>query len=362
MKKSLFFSLLAAAVCSYSADSSACTGIKLTAKDGNSVHGRTFEFGIKVDTSVAVIPKDFTFSSSIPEAKDFKYQSKYSAVGTICFDQLRIMDGMNEAGLSVGTFYLPGFAGYATPSKENDSKALSSIDFPNWIVTQFGTLSEVKEALPNVVIYPHVEKGWGSTPPPFHYIVYDKAGNSIVIEPINGQLVVHDNPLGILTNSPTFDWHLTNLRNYINLTPLNVPPLKIGGLTFAPLGQGSGMVGLPGDFTPPSRFVRSTIYSVTATPSANANEAVFQTFHILNQFDIPVGVSRQKEGDVVYSDFTEATVVHDPINLKYYFRTFDDQTIKVVDLNAFDKNAKEIKKASTEGRQPFVDISKELKG
>jgi choloylglycine hydrolase len=352
--------LFSSVLFTFSMQAEACTGLKLTAKDGASVHGRTLEFGIIVDSSVAVVPRDFTYTSATPIGNGMTYKTKYASVGVVCFDSVALMDGMNEKGLSVGTFYFPTFAGYTPTTKENLSKSLSPIDFPNWILSQFATLDEVKEGIKNVVIAPTVANGWGPTAAPFHYIVYDKSGKAITIEPINGTLEVRDNPIGTYTNSPNFDWHMTNLRNFINLTPFNVKPLDVNGLILAPFGQGSGMVGLPGDFTPPSRFVRASIYAITAVPSENAEQSVFQLFHILNQFDIPVGAARSKENGVTYSDFTQATVVHNPTNLKYYFKTYDDQTIRMVDLSTFDLSAKEIKKFSTKGTQSFVDVSKEL--
>lgn len=339
----------------------ACTGIKLVAKDGSIVHGRTLEFGVQVDTSAVVVPRGYEFVGTTPQGPGLSYKAKYASLGAIAYDNLAIMDGMNEKGLAIGIFYFPGFAGYSPVTAENQSKALAPVEFANWILTQFATLDEVKSALPGVVIVPTVSQAWGPTPPPFHYVVYDKSGHSLVIEPINGKLVTYDNPLGVFTNSPTFDWHMTNLRNYINLTPLNVKSLKIDNLVLAPFGQGSGMVGMPGDFTPPSRFVRAAIYSITAIPSANAAEGVFQVFHILNQFDIPVGAARAKENGVIYSDYTLVTSVKDPQSLKYYFKTYDDQTIKVVDLNKFDLNAKAVKKVGTTGKETAVDISETLK-
>ena len=339
----------------------ACTGIKLVAKDGSFIHGRTLEFGIQVDTSIVVIPRGYEFVGTTPNGKGLSYKSKYGVVGAIAFGDVAVMDGMNEKGLAVGTFYFPTFAGYSTITSENQSKAVSPVEFPNWIVTQFATVEEVKANLSNVVIAPTVTKAWGNTPAPFHYIVYDKSGKTLVIEPIDGKLVTYDNPIGTFTNSPTFDWHLTNLRNFINLTPFNVKPLKVDGLELAPFGQGSGMVGIPGDFTPPSRFVRAAIYSITAIPSNTASEGVFQGFHILNQFDIPVGIARDKVGDVTYSDFTSITCVRDPQSLKYYFKTYDDQSIRYVDLSTFDLNAKEVKKASTVAKQQASDFSRELK-
>ncbi len=361
MKKLSLLGLLSAFIIGVSTYSEACTGLQLTAKDGTSVHGRTFEFGIKIPTSVVMIPRNYSFTGTTPLGKGLVYQSKYAAVGTICFNDMVVMDGMNEKGLSVGTFYFPKYAGYRNATQENKNKALSPIDFSNWIITQFSTIDEVKAALPNMVIVPTVYKDWGNIVPPFHYVIYDKGGKSIVIEPINGELVVYDNPLGVITNSPTFDWLMTYLQNFVNLNPKNIEPLKLGSLVLTPFGQGSGMVGLPGDFTPPSRFVRAAIFSQTATPPSDVKEAISQIFHILNQFDIPIGIARENDNGIIRSDYTLATVVHDPINLKYYFRTYEDQTMKFVDLNAFDKQAKEIKVLSTAGEQTYLDVSKDLK-
>ncbi len=343
-------------------EAEACTGIKLAAKDGSFVTGRTLEFGVYVQTSVVVIPRGYAFVGTTPIGPGLSYKAKYAAVGAIAYEDLAIMDGMNEKGLSVGTFYFPGYAGYTAINADNQSKGLSPVEFPNWIVSQFATVEEVKAALSNVVIAPTVTKAWGAAPAPFHYLVTDKTGKSLVIEPIDGKLVTYDNKLGVLTNSPTFDWHMTNLRNYINLTPFNVKPLKIDGVELVPFGQGSGMVGLPGDFTPPARFVRAAIFSITAIPSENSAEAVFQAFHILNQFDIPVGAAKQKEKGIIYSDYTLITAVRNPQTLKYYYKTYENQAIHVVDLNHFDLNAKAVKRVATAtSSPPIIDVSGELK-
>lgn len=360
MKKFLLGGLLGLTLMAFSSVSEACTGIRLTTREGQTIHGRTLEFGVDVETSVVVIPRGYTFAAVTPNGKGLTYQAKHAAIGAICYNNMAIMDGMNEQGLSVGSFYFPGFANYTPTTPDNQQRSLSPIDFSNWIVTQFATVEEVKEGVKSVVIAPTVFEAWGKEAPPFHYIVYDKNGKSIVIEPVDGKLIVHENPLGVLTNSPTFDWHLTYLRNFINLTPDNVPPKTINGLTLAPFGQGSGMVGMPGDFTPPSRFVRASIYSLSSITPPNADAAVFQVFHILNQFDIPVGVARDVRDGKVHSDYTIATVVRDPVNLKYYFRTYQDQTIKMVDLKRFDRNASDIKVASTSGHQSYVDVSDQL--
>jgi choloylglycine hydrolase len=192
-------------------------------------------------------------------------------------------------------------------------------------------------------------------------VVYDKTGASIVIEPVGGRLVIHDNPLGVMANSPTFDWHMTNLRNYIALKPHNVPPLTIAGVTFNQFGQGSGMLGLPGDFTPPSRFVRAAIFSIIAIPSDTTEKGIQQVFHILNNFDIPVGVAREESEGVIHSDYTMLTTARDPQSQRYYYKSYDDQTIRMIDLKEFDLSAKNIRLLSTKSQQPFINMSNQVK-
>ncbi len=341
----------------------ACTGIMLKTADGSFVHGRTVEFGVKIESSIAVIPRGQAFVARTPAGDGVKYAAKYAAVGAVAFSDVKLLDGLNEQGLAVGAFYFPTFAGYTPVTPENQHRGLSPADFPNWLLTQFATVDEVRKAIAagEVVITPTLIENWGPEAPPFHYVVYDRSGASIAIEPVEGRLVLHDNPLGVMTNSPGFDWHMTNLRNYISLDPVNAAPVKIAGETFAQLGQGSGMVGLPGDFTPPSRFVRAAIFSTTAIPSPSAETGVAQVFHILNNFDIPVGVSREVSDGVVHTDYTMLTIARDPQSLRYYYKSYNDQTIRMVDLKQLDLNAKAIKLMSTSSQQPVVDMSGQLK-
>jgi choloylglycine hydrolase len=339
----------------------ACTGMRLTAKDGSAVHGRTLEFGLPLTISVAVVPRGYAFRGSTPLGSGLSYTAKYAALGAMAFDTPALLDGMNEKGLSVGTFFFPGYAEYGSITADNQSKGLSAVEFPNWLLTQFASLEEVKAGLRGVVIAPTQVEGWGSLPPPFHYIVYDASGKSLVIEPLKGALVVYDNPLGVFTNSPTFDWHLTNLSNYVQLRSTNVSPVKIEGLELMPFGQGSGMLGLPGDFTPPSRFVRATFFSSTAVASANAREAVLQLFHLLNPFDIPVGLVRDIQGKTAYIESTSITCVRNPSSLEYFFKTYKDQSIRRVDLKHFDLNAKKIKKMEVGGEEVVVNVSSQLR-
>jgi choloylglycine hydrolase len=338
-----------------------CTGIGLKAKDGSFINGRTVEFGMYLNPSILVVPKNYDFKGTLPDGSPgLNYRSKYAAVGLVAFSAPQILDGMNEKGLTAAIFFFPGYASYTTVTPENKNQGLSPADFSNWILTQFASVDEVKAALKSVVITPTPIKNWGGVPP-FHYIVYEKSGKSIVIEPVNGQLKVYDNPIGVITNSPTFDWHLTNLSNYINLSPNNAPVPTVDGLKLKQLGQGSGLHGLPGDFSPPSRFVRAAIFETTAVPSDNAEKTVFQVFHILNQFDIPVGSVREVQKNQIATDYTIITSVKDPQNLKYYFKTYDNQSIQMINLAAFDANATTLKEVAIQNTQSVADVSASAK-
>lgn len=335
-----------------------CTGIQLKAKDGSVINGRTVEFGLNLFLSGLVIPRNYFFQGTLPDGgSGLQYTAKYAAIGGGMFGESAIADGMNEKGLAVGDFYFPGYAEYATITSENQKQALSPTEFSNWVLTQFATIAEVKEGIKNVVIAPTTPKGWPVLPA-FHYVVYDKTGKSIVIEPIKGKLVVYDNPLGVLTNSPSFDWHMTNLSNYVNLSPINAPAVTVDGIKLQQFGQGSGLHGLPGDFTPPSRFVRAALFSVSATPADNAEQSVYQVFHILNQFDIPLGAVIDLEDKTKTPESTLATIVRDPQNLKFYFRTYHNQNLKMVNLNVYDLNAKVIKRYNMDSLQTVDDVSK----
>lgn len=337
-----------------------CTGIKIETKDASFVTGRTAEFSVQLDIQPLFVPRKYSFTASTPKGDGFTYQAKYAAIGVMTFKDNLIIDGFNEKGLAIGAFYFPNYASYSACNDDNYMKGLSPVDFPNWILTQFSSIEEVKLALNDIMIFPTFLKNWGGIAPPFHYVVYDKFGKSIVIEPINGSLVIYDNPLGVMTNSPTFDWHMTNLNNYVHISTFNAGSVNIEGITFKPFGQGTGLLGLPGDFSPPSRFVRAVVFSTSVDKVATNELAVFQAFHVLNQFDIPIGSVKSQENGVIYSELTEATCVRDVKNLKFYYKTYNDQTIKMIDFRKFNYNDKKLMQYHDLDHQQIIEVTKKM--
>ena len=229
----------------------------------------------------------------------------------------------------------------------------------SWILENHASVDEVRQAIGDIVVAEVVLDAWGFAPPA-HYVVHDASGNSIVIEYVDGKLNVHDNPLGLMSNTPAFDWHMTNLRNYVNFSLTNVSPVKLGAVTLKPLGQGSGMLGLPGDFTPPSRFVRAAAFSQSVLPSATGEDAVIQAFHILNNFDIPKGAARDEKKDEngnILADYTTWTSANDLKAKRFYFRTYDNSQIRMVDLTKMKLDGKEITHISMKGKEVITEVT-----
>ncbi|HIK44367.1 MAG TPA: choloylglycine hydrolase family protein [Leptolyngbyaceae cyanobacterium M65_K2018_010] len=338
----------------------ACTGIRLKAEDGSVVHARTMEFAIDIHSDVIVVPRGYQRTGTTPDGKaGLKWGAKYASVGANGLGLPLIVDGLNERGLAVGLFYFPTTAGYMSYSASDAGKTLAPWEMGSWILDNFATVEEVKANVSKVVVPDVVFEGWGFSPP-VHYVVHDAAGNSIVIEYVGGNLNVHDNPLGVMSNSPTFDWHMTNLRNYVNFSLTNVPPVQLGTVKLLPFGQGSGMLGLPGDFTPPSRFVRAVAFSQSVLPSNTGNDAVLQAFHILNNFDIPKGAAREAEKDEhgnILADYTIWTSANDLKAKRFYFRTYENSQIRMVDLTSMNLNARDIKTISMKGNEVIQPLS-----
>lgn len=320
----------------------ACTGIELIAADGSAIHARTLEFAIDLHSQLMMIPRGFARVGTTPDGKPgLSWKAKYASVGMNGVGLPWLFDGLNEKGLTVGLFYFPGSAGYMPYAAGDAPRTLAQWELGSYLLENFATVQEVREGLQRIVVPSVVFSAWGFAPET-HYIVRDSSGASIVIEYVGGRLNIHDNPLGVITNSPTFDWHMTNLRNYLNFSLTNAPPVKIGDVTLKPTGQGSGMLGMPGDFTPPSRFVRAVAFSHSVFTPKDGRAAVLEAFHILNNFDIPKGAAREDEKDAhgnVQADYTLWTSAADMKAKRYYFRTYDNSRIRMVDLAAMNLDA-----------------------
>jgi choloylglycine hydrolase len=251
-----------------------------------------------------------------------------------------IVDGINEKGLTVGLFYHPGFAEYQKYDPARAADSMSPTDVGQYLLSLFATVDEVRMAMTRICVVPVVEPALGFSPP-VHYLVTEPSGKAIVIEFLKGEMKIFDAPLGVITNAPSYDWHETNLRNYVNLSPVAIPDKQIDDLDFKPLGGGSGMIGLPGDFTPPSRFVRAVAFSKTARSTLTGDETVYELFRILDNFNVPLGAA-EGSGDAKTQGMRSATIWTSGYDLKnkvMYYHTQHNRRVRQINLNKIDFGA-----------------------
>ncbi|MEM9635060.1 MAG: choloylglycine hydrolase family protein [Pseudomonadota bacterium] len=325
----------------------ACTGIRLIAEDGGVVYGRSMEWGaFDLNSRVAIIPRGLAFTGTTPDGVNGKsWTARYGVVGLDMLEKDFLADGMNEAGLAGGMFYHPGFASYPEYEASKAEETITAVDLLAFVLTQFSTIEEVKKGLKDVAVVAVVEEAIG-IPVQAHWMIVEPTGKSLVIEYENGELRLFDNPLGVVTNAPGFDWHITNLRNYLNLSAVALPDKNLEDMNFSPLGGRSGMIGLPGDFTPPSRFVRAVAWSQTARPTDNAGEATYELLRILDNFNVPLGAAegsdQAAENLQGMRSSTIWTTAWDQQNRELYFHTQHNRRLRKVSLDAVDFSGEEI--------------------
>ena len=336
MKRKLVAVLvIAAAAAAWPQGAEACTGITLKAKDGAYVVARTIEWGgSNLNSRYVVVPRGYSQHSYTPQGTDgMEFTARYGYVGMAVEQEEFVAEGLNEAGLSAGLFYFPAYGEYETYDPAEKASTVADLQVVAWLLGECATVDEVKAAVKKVHVVQIDPRA--ST---VHWRFTDRIGRQIVLEIVNGgELRFYENTLGVLTNSPDLPWHLTNLNNYVNLFPGPAPAQQLGSMELKQFGAGSGFLGLPGDVTPPSRFVRAAFYQTSAPQQDTAGKTVLQGFQILNNFDIPVGI--EFAGGKVPADIpsaTQWTSATDMMGGCIYFRTMYDSRIRCIDLNGID--------------------------
>ena len=319
----------------------ACTGISLEAQDGTTIVARTVEWalGDADHDTLVLFPRNYEFVGQTPEGYNgLTWTGEYGFVSLSAYGEPYGPDGMNEVGLYVGMYYFPDFASFEAYDSSQGDSSLSVGDFMRWMLSNFSTVEEVRENLDKVHVVNVDDPRFGGAALPFHWKIADPTGESIVIEITDGgKIEIFNTVEGVITNSPGYGWHLTNLRNYLGLSPVAEAPTVLDSQVFAPLGSGSGMRGLPGDFTPPSRFLRALAFTASARPLEKSQDAVFEAFRILDNFNIPVG-STGAPGEIAtdIESATQITTVSDLDNKLFYFHTMSDRQVRMLDLNKID--------------------------
>ncbi len=313
----------------------ACTGIMLKSKDNAIVAARTIDWsGAEMDNMYVVVPRNFSQQSLLPggATDGMEFVSRYGYVGLAVEEPQFVVDGTNEAGLSAALFYFPKYGQYQPYDSELKNRTIADFQVVSWILSQFSTIDEVKAAIPSVRIA-NIDSRAGTV----HWRIVEPGGRVAILEIVDGVPNIYDSKLGVLTNSPGYPWHMTNLNNYVNLMPGTAGPTEMGPIELSAFGAGSGFLGMPGDFTPPSRFVRAAFLQSYSLQRANGYDAVMQAFHILNNFDVPLG-TQFAVGRVpnTMPSATQWTIASDLKNRQIYYHTMYDRTVRRIDMGAID--------------------------
>jgi choloylglycine hydrolase len=304
-----------------------------TAKDGTACIGRTMEFPNEIPWQLGVAASDLKGECTlVPNGKT--WQAKYGVVGMSAFDNPQwYADGMNNAGLSAHLLYMPGHATYYAP--KGDGSDIGILDVIAFVLGTCSTVAEAKAAAAtcNVV---NVQPKQIPIPLPLHLILHDKDSCAVVEFHPDGMRIT-DNPVRVATNSPYIDWHLTNVTNYLSLSPDNPAPIEINGTTFAPFAQGQGFRGIPGDGTAPARFIRALTYVRFAPQPASSQDAELQSIRVLHNFDIVPGtVMEPAYPSGMTPELTIWSTVCNLTGNRYLYNTFTDPQWFAIDLATTD--------------------------
>lgn len=344
-------------------DASACTSILVPTADGSLIYGRTMEFALPLDSDVIAIPRGYEMKGTGPDGTaggGLIYKTRYAIVGLNGAKLPIIVDGMNEKGLVGGGLYLPSLTEYQETSSADARTSVASYEILAYILATFASVDEIKQNLGKVKVNRAPHPAFKGVVP-LHFTLHDASGRSLVVEYIGGELQMTDNVTHVVTNAPAISWHLSNVALYGNLSPAPVAPFMIGSTTFNPPSTGNNLIGLPGDFSSPSRFVRALFFSRFAPQAKTAPEGVNTVFHIMNHFDIPPGAVRtsaasKSGGGLDGYETTEWTTVMDIKNRTLYVRTFDNAQTHRVALGDLDLNGKGITTFPLDAAETAIDL------
>lgn len=345
--------------------SNACTSFLIKGNDNGYVYGRTMEFGLALKSQLTLIPKNTAMQGVGVDSKPgtgLNWTAKYTAAGMNGLGLPVLVDGMNEKGLVGGLLNAPNTAVYQAVAPADSAKSIASVQMLTYALTNYATIDEVKAGFPKIMVNRSIIPAFRNQSAPVRMTLHDATGKSLVIEYLKGELVMTDNPTGVMTNDPAFREQLNNIGNYANLTNVERNALVINGASFVPPSSGSGLHGLPGDYLSPSRFIRALFLTKSVPTTYTTAQQTNTAWHILGSFDIPPGAislpaSNAYGGGAGGIEITEWSVVADNKNRMYYVKMFENTNVLAFDFKKIDPNAKGVQFYDLNKPQTYIPIN-----
>lgn len=299
-----------------------CTAATYTTKDH--YFGRNLDLEFSYNETVTVTPRNYPFQFRKVKA----LESHYAMIGmAFVVDNYPLYyDATNEKGLSMAGLNFPENADYKQEAEGKDN--VTPFEFIPWILGQCATIKEVKELLGRINL---ININFSEKLPlsPLHWMISDR-NESITVESVKEGMKIYDNPVGILTNNPTFDIQIFNLNNYVNITR-EVPENRFSSaIALDAYSRGMGGIGIPGDLSSSSRFVKAAFTKLNSVSGTSESESISQFFHILGSVNQERGCVRLAE------DTYEITIYSSCCNVDkgvYYYKTYENSQITGVDMH-----------------------------
>lgn len=298
-----------------------CTAISFVAKDH--YFGRNLDLEYSYQESITITPRNYPFAFRRVD----NINNHYAMIGMayVVDDYPLYYDAINEKGLGMAGLSFEGNASYY---KEDDTKEnITPFEFIPYILSQCEDVDEAEELLTTVNI---LDESFSSTLPlsPLHWMISD-GNRSIVVETLENGMRIYENPTGVLTNNPPFRYQLFGLNNYMSLSkeqPVNSfaenLPLKV-------YSKGMGAIGLPGDLSSSSRFIRAVFTKENSICESGELESIGQFFHILSAVEQQRGLVRLQNGKYEITIYSACCNASKGI---YYYKTYDNSQITAVDM------------------------------
>lgn len=303
-----------------------CTCITFKTKDH--YFGRNMDIECHFNENIVITPREYLFSLK----NGTSFHTKYAMIGmaNVISDYPLYAEATNEMGLSIAGLYFPNNAVYFNEKKEKLN--ITPYELIPYLLGQYQSVEEIKEMI-HCINISNIPFSQSIPLSDLHFMISDEK-ESIVLEQTTEGFKIYDNKIGVLTNNPTFDYHQTNLCNYMNLTANAVENHFSKQLELESYAQGMGAIGLPGDTSSASRFVRVAFHKWNSVCDEDENSSITQFFHILDTVQMTKGSTITKSGNY---DVTIYSCCINTNTQTYYYKTYTNNQIHAIKMNEEDK-------------------------